>query len=103
LEIAGDFSSLKVGNIFDIGFRHEDMRGAVSDRYDVDFAVNVIAVFQHRTKWRRAPGGLEDDRAILAPLVTRVLAVGNTLNRPQIDIQPLFLKEPLVVRDPHRG
>ena len=82
LQIAGDFSSFKVRNIFYVGFCHEDMRRPVGDRHDVDLAVDVITVFQNRAKRRRAPGRLENDRAILAPLVARVLAVGDTLDRP---------------------
>ncbi len=96
------FLPFEVRNIFDIGLGHEDMRRPVGDRYDVDLAVDVIAIFQHRTKRRRAAGRLKDDRAVLAPLVARVLAVGNSLHRPQIDVQPLFLEKSLVVSDPHR-
>jgi len=65
------------------------------DGNDIDFAVDVIALFQHRAKWRRAAGRLEYDRAIFAPLVARVLAVGNAWTGLKSTSNPSSLKNPL--------
>ncbi len=79
-EITGDLFAFEIRNIFDVGLGDEDVRRAVGDGHDIDFAVDVIALFQHRAKRRRAAGRLEYDRAVLAPLMARVLAVGNALD-----------------------
>jgi hypothetical protein len=54
----------------------------VGDGYDVDLAVDVIAVLKTERNGGD-PRGLEDDRAFLAPLVARMLAIRNTLDRPK--------------------
>jgi hypothetical protein len=79
------------------------MGSAVGDGNDVYFAVNVIAVFQNRTKRRRATRGLKNNRALFAPLVSWMLAVWDALNRPQIDIQSFLSEKALIVRNPHWG
>ena len=74
---------------------------AVGNRYDIDLTVDMIAIFQNRTKRRRPAGGLKNDRAILSPLMARVLAIRNALDRPEVDIQPFLFKKALIMGNPH--
>ena len=46
LEIPCDLAPLEIRNILHVRLGHEHMGGAVSDGHDIDFAVDVIAVFQ---------------------------------------------------------
>ena len=74
----------------------------VGDRHHIHFAVDVIAVFQHRAKRRRAARRLKYYHSLFAPLVARVLAVGYALNGPQLDVETFLFEKTLVMSHPHR-
>ncbi|MBM2805512.1 MAG: hypothetical protein HW419_3405, partial [Deltaproteobacteria bacterium] len=101
-QIAGNFFALEVGNVLDVRLGDKDMRRAVGDANDIHFPVDMIAIFQHGTKRRRTTRRLENNCPIFAPLMPWMLAVWNSLDRSQIDVQAFLFKEAFVMGDPHR-
>jgi hypothetical protein len=44
---------------------------------------------------------LKNNRAVLAPLMARVLAVWNALDRSEVDVQAFLFEKALIMSNPH--
>src|SRR5262249_42896455 len=102
LAVRSEPFALELRWVCDVWLRDEDVGGTVRNRNDVDVGVFWSPLFAHRAEHRRTAWRRENDLALFAPLVPRVLSIWDSKHRFEGHVETFLAEKPLVVGDPQR-